>query len=99
MLSKIIIKKPLKTEKSMALAAKGVFTFLVDLNAAKNDIRKAIEKEFNVHVVSVKTIVTKGKVKNAGRKRRKIKNSDQKKALIKLKAGEKIDLFEAGGKK
>ena len=99
MLSKIIIKRPIKTEKSFDQAKNGVFTFLVDLEATKNDIKKAIEREFNVHVVSVKTVVMKGKVKTAGRKRKKVKKSDQKKAFIKLKEGEKIDLFEAGGTK
>jgi large subunit ribosomal protein L23 len=99
MLSKIILKKPVKSEKSFLGASRGVFTFIVDLEATKNDIKKAIEKEFNVHVVSVKTVVMKGKVKTAGRKRKKVEKSDQKKAFITLKEGEKIDLFEAGGTK
>lgn len=99
MLNKIILKKPIKTEKSFASAAKGVFTFLVDLKATKKDIKKAVEREFNVHVVSVKTAIMKGKVKNAGRKKMKIAGSDRKKAFVELKKDEKIDLFEAGGKK
>lgn len=91
-----ILIKPLITEKSMRDAQAGVFTFLVSKKASKNQIKRAIEKIFNVNVVSLRTSIKKGKVKLAGRLRKKTKTSDTKKVFIGLKTGQKIDLFEVG---
>ncbi|MBI3813289.1 MAG: 50S ribosomal protein L23 [Nitrospinae bacterium] len=66
--------------------------FHVDINANKRDIKKAVERIFNVNVVSINTINMMGKVKRFG----KIlgKRPDWKKAIVTLKEGEKIELLE-----
>ena len=51
-----IIKAPIITEKSSALAANNVITFSVDVRANKTQIKQAIESIFNVKVESVNTV-------------------------------------------
>jgi len=58
-----IIIKPVITEKSSYDAAYGKYTFEVAKTATKTDIRNAVEKLFNVKVVSVNTLKVEGKVK------------------------------------
>ena len=89
-----IIKKPLITEKTMALAQEGKFTFIIDKKANKKTAKKAIEKFFKVEVKKVWIIKVLGKKKRTGKKRRIIKKPDYKKAIVKLAEGQKIDLFE-----
>jgi large subunit ribosomal protein L23 len=90
----LIIKRPLITEKSMGLAQEGKFSFEVLKKANKYQIAQAIAKVFNVEVVGIVTSVIKGKEKRFGARRMPAKSSDSKKAIIKLKKGQKIDLFE-----
>ena len=68
------------------------YTFQVPLNANKVEIRKAVESIFNVKVEKVATIRVLGKTKRMGRTMGK--RSDYKKAIVTLKAGETIELFE-----
>lgn len=89
-----VLLKPLVTEKSMREAGAGKYTFIVARFARKQAIKKAIEKKFNVHIVSIMTSVVKGKTKRTGQKRIEIKSSPFKKATVGLKSGEKIGLFE-----
>ena len=86
--------KPLITEKSMQDAAKGRFTFAVDIAANKTKIAQEAKKTFGVDVVSVKTITMKGLNKRSGKKRMLTKSSPWKKAIIEVKSGQKIDLFD-----
>ena len=89
-----IIKRPFVTEKVMS-APKGEgnrYAFVVHLEADKKEIRSAIEKLFNVHVKKINTAIVRGKVKKVGRSMGK--RSNWKKALVELKAGEKIEMFE-----
>lgn len=94
-----ILKKPVITERSLADAQKGIFTFEVDKKVNKYQIKEAIEKSFKVHVVKVKSANFKGKKRLAGRKRMPVYDPDRKKAWVYLAKGEKIDLFETGDKK
>ncbi len=91
-----VIVKALITEKSMQLVGKNKFTFLVSLHANKNVIRKAIENAFSVHVVTIETVTIKGKTKRVGTRRSEVTIAPQKRAIVTLKAGEKIDIFELG---
>lgn len=77
-------------------ADSGKYGFLVNPKANKIQIKNAIEKKFDVHVVSVKTINHPGKTKSQFRKSGKFegKTARFKKAIITLKEGEKIELFE-----
>ena len=89
-----IIKKPLVTEKSMA--SRGVnpcYAFVVDRRAGKTQIRQAVEKLFGVHVLSVNTAVIPGKKRRVGRFTGM--RPTWKKAMVMLKEGEKIQVFEA----
>lgn len=85
-----IIKSPIITEKSTALAQKNVITFSVDVKANKTQIKQAIEKIFDVKVESVNTINVKPKKKRVGRYAGK--TNRVKKAIVKLAEGSSIEL-------
>jgi large subunit ribosomal protein L23 len=90
----LVIKKPVISEKSMRLAAIGQFTFVVDKLATKHQIAQVVENHFKVNVVKVATLKVKAKTKRFGKKRQEVKLSDYKKAIVTLKKGQKIDLFD-----
>ena len=92
-----ILIKPIITERSMMEASRGRFTFRVDLKANKQEIKNEVAKVFNVHPIDITTIVVKGKVKRSMKTRKTTKQSNWKKAVVSLKQGEKIDLFDVGG--
>jgi len=92
-----ILIRPIITERSLSDAAQGRFTFEVDITKNKVEVAKAVAAQFNVHPITVKTIIKKGTVKLNRKTRSKVKTADIKKAIVQLKAGEKIDLFEVGG--
>lgn len=89
-----VLKKGIISEKSLREAGKGFYTFTVVKKANKAQIKKAIEDQFKVNVTSIKTLNFKGKVKRAGRRRKEVRMPGFKKALVKLKKGQKIDIFE-----
>jgi len=68
------------------------FSFEVNPKANRIEIRRAVEKIFNVRVSEVRTMNVKGKVKQRGKITGKRK--DWKKAIVTLKPGERIDFFE-----
>lgn len=85
-----IIKRPLRTEKSVADGeATNSYHFEVDLRANKIQIKKAVEKFFSVQVLDVRTIVRKGKERRV--RFRLGRTKDWKKAVVKLKEGSTID--------
>ncbi len=85
-----IIKRPLRTEKSVADGeATNSYHFEVDLKANKIQIKKAVEKHFNVKVQDVRTIVRKGKARRV--RFRLGRTKDWKKAVVTLKEGSTID--------
>ena len=85
-----IIKAPIITEKSEALRSEGKYTFLVSEKANKIEIKEAIEKLFDVHVKTLKTITIKTKKKRVGRYTGLTNRG--KKAIVTLAEGETIDL-------
>lgn len=89
-----ILIKPIISEKSSQNAGKNIYTFKVGLKANKIEIKKAVEKTFNVKVLNINTVVVKGKVKRAGKRKLEVKKSSWKKATLMLKPEQKIDLFE-----
>ncbi len=94
MQSDLIVIKPIISEKSMVLAQNGIYTFEVAKQSNKHQIAEAVEKTFNVHVINVATSVIKGKEKRFGSKRTPKKMTDSKKAMLTVKKGEKIELFD-----
>lgn len=93
---------PRATEKAYALSTtKNVYVFNVPLTLNKNQIKEAIEKEFEVTVTGVRTIVQAGKVKRINKSRNPKRyvagtttQKDIKKAYVSLKEGDKIAIFE-----
>jgi large subunit ribosomal protein L23 len=92
-----ILIRPLITEKMTNLNTDlGKYGFVVNPKANKIEIAKAIEKKFDVHVVDVKTINHPGKTKTQFRKSGRFvgRTAKYKKAIVTLKEGETIELFE-----
>lgn len=87
-----VIKRPLVTEKSSLLQAQNQFCFAVDPRATKRDIAAAIQALFKVKVAQVATINVRGKQKRVGKNVGR--TSNWKKAIVTLKEGERITLFE-----
>lgn len=87
-----VIKRPLVTEKNSILAEKGVYVFEVNREANKEDIKKAVEKYFRVKVAAVNTSICRDRAKKT-RLGVSIPRT-WKKAMVRLRAGEKITLFE-----
>lgn len=92
-----VIIRPIITEASMKIVPGGKYSFVVARKADKTAIKKAVNKMFNVTVVSISTSVVKGKTKRVGPKRAEISQSVWKKAIVTVKKGEKIYVFEPGG--
>ncbi len=93
-----IIKKPLLSEKSYATIPDKKYTFVVDINANKIQIKQAVEEIFKVKVKRVNTLIVKGKVKtqNTRQGRSVGKTSDYKKAIVWLSTESKpIEFFES----
>ncbi|TDT70677.1 LSU ribosomal protein L23P [Hypnocyclicus thermotrophus] len=87
-----IIKKPVITEKSeLQRRENNVYTFIVDKRANKIEIRKAVESIFGVKVEEVNTLTVKPELKRYGM--RVYKTKFVKKAMVKVKDGDKINLF------
>jgi large subunit ribosomal protein L23 len=90
-----IIKKPVVSEKTLALIEKeSTYVFQVSKSAEKNQIKKMIKDLFKVDVVSVNTVLGHRSNKKTGRKRLRVTTDRTKKALVKIKAGQKIELFD-----
>lgn len=87
-----IIYRPIITEKGTENMTLGKYAFEVDLNANKSEIKKAVEELFKVHVVDVNTMRVSGKMRGLGRF--KGKRKDWKKAIVTLREGDTIPLFE-----
>lgn len=95
-MAKNIIIKPIITEKAEALSENmGQYSFIVDKRSNKVEIRKAVEKQFNVSVDSVNTINMPKKSKSRNTRSGVVKGaiSGYKKAIITLSEGENIDFF------
>lgn len=89
-----IVLAPVITEKTgTQIESNNTYTFRVSMGANKIEIKKAIERIFSVKVINVNTITMMGKPKRLGRYNGK--RPDWKKAIVTLRAGDKIADFEA----
>lgn len=86
-----IIRRVQVTEKGTALAAQNQFLLEVARAANKLEVRTAVEAQFGVHVRAVNTQVYKGQTRVL-RNRRTVRDGDWKRAIVTLRAGERIDL-------
>jgi large subunit ribosomal protein L23 len=87
-----VLRRPLVTEKNTALQAQGKYTFEVAGEANKEQIKRAVEKAFNVTVTRVNVIIMPGKEQRM--RGRLVLSPPWKKAIVTLKAGDKIEIFE-----
>lgn len=87
-----IVRRPLITEKATELQEEDKYVFEVARTANKVQVKSAVEKAFNVHVVDVNVVTVPGKTKRKGK--RQVPSSPWKKAIVSLKSGDKIAYFE-----
>ena len=87
-----VLRRPLVTEKSTALQGLNKYAFEIADGANKLMIKQAVEKAFKVTVTAVNIITVRGKEKRVGR--RQVAGSPWKKAVVTLKPGDKIQIFE-----
>ena len=88
-----IIKRPLDTEKLDRMRDReNKFAFEIDMKANKTEIKQAIEALFKVKVITIKTAIVRGKFRRIGRSEGQ--RSNWKKAIVTLKEGDAIQLFE-----
>lgn len=87
-----IILRPVITEKSTNLMEQNKYTFYVYPQANKIQIRQAVEQIFGVRVAEVHTLKVRGKKRRVGR--HEGRTPDRKKAIVTLKPGNKIEIFE-----
>ena len=90
--SSFLLVSPRVSEKAARLASKGTYVFNVPTSANKVEVRKAVEALYGVHVTDVRTVRGVGKI--VARARIAGRRNNWKKALVTLKAGEKLDLYE-----
>ncbi len=91
-----IIISPIITEKAMKASEGGKYSFVTALAATKTTIKQAVESMFKVNVVSIQTNIVKGRQKRTGTRRIEVTAQPWKKAMVQLKKGEKIGIFEPG---
>lgn len=90
-----LIKRPIITEKSLEATKLNRYTFEVNAKATKNQIKQAVTEQFNVDVIRVSTSIIKGVIKRTGRRRLPTMKPNIKKAIIEIKKGQTIKVFEA----
>lgn len=89
-----VIVRPMINEKSTAQReTHNQYVFEVAVKASKDDVKKAVEKYFNVKVAGVQTSITHGKTRRVGTTSGR--RSNWKKAIVTLQDGQSIDFFQA----
>ena len=90
-----IIKKVLITEKGSKLSVQNRYALEVAVEATTPQIAAAVEKKYGVHVLAVRTINVKGGLKYIRGTRRAVTEATYKKAIVTVKAGERIEEVNA----
>ncbi len=92
-----VIKRPIITEKSLSITKDNNYTFEVAKEATKNQIKAAVKQVFAVDAVAVRTITKQSVSKSSGRRRLPSKTAATKKAIVQIKEGQSIKVFETKG--
>ena len=87
-----VLRRPLITEKNTVLQAQGKYAFEVAVRATKPQIKQAVEKAFKVDVTAVNVMTVPGQRRRMGRGQ--VVSPSWKKAVVTLKPGDEIELFE-----
>ena len=89
---------PIMSEKAYASSLKGVYVFSVPLSLNKNEIKAAVEEQFGVSIVNIKTLVQSGKSIRFSRGKNRYPGTttrkDSKKAYVTLREGDSIKVFD-----
>ena len=95
---KLNMLEPRATEKTYAESFKRTYVFPIKKNVTKQEIAKQVEKEFNVTVVSVRTLIRNGKKTKYSKGKHQYPGithrQDKKFAYVTLKEGDSIKVFE-----
>ncbi len=89
-----VLRKPRITEKAYSMNAENRYVFEVSADASKPQIKRAVESVYGVHVVSVNTVNLPSRTRRFGRAMGR--KSGVKKAMVEIKEGESLALFQAG---
>ncbi len=87
-----VLRYPLITEKNTLLQSQGKYAFEVAREANKHQVREAVEVTFKVRVARVNIMTVPGKQHRVGRQQ--VLSPSWKKAIVTLKSGDNIELFE-----
>ena len=87
-----IVRRVILSEKGSKLSALNQYFLEVDSKATKPEIKKAVETVFGVHVLKVRTANMKGALRYVRGTRRQVRESTWKKAIVTVRAGERIEL-------
>jgi len=87
-----VLTRPLITEKNSTLQSQNKYAFEVAGGANKPQVKQAVEKAFKVKVNTVNMITVPGKMRRVGRQI--VLTKSWKKAIVTLKPGDKIEIFE-----
>jgi len=88
-----VIRRPIITEKAnIDKDRRNSYHFEVPLKVGRQEIREAVEAVFQVKVEAVRTAIVRGKAKRVGK--HVGRRPDWKKAIVTLREGDSIDLFE-----
>ena len=90
-MNKFLIKYPWISEKATAMSTLGKYVFLVDAQANSPEIKKVLEAHYKVHIVRVQVVNMKPKRRRLGRSVGV--KPGYKKAIVTLRAGEKLDVL------
>ena len=95
---KLNLLEPRATEKSYLEQTNRIYVFPVELSSSKQEIAKMVEKEFNVTVTDVKTLIRKGKKTKYSKGKHAYPGithrQDKKYAYVRLKKGDSIKVFD-----
>lgn len=93
-----ILKRPIITEKTADYAEKGLpkYGFEVDMSANKGQVKREVERVYEVEVANVCTMIVRGKSRSRSTKKGIIrgKSPNYKKAIVTLKEGSEIDFYK-----
>jgi large subunit ribosomal protein L23 len=88
-----VLVRPIMTEKSVIAGESGQYTFEVDSRANKMQVKDAVQTIFKVTVLDVNMVVMPAKLARRG-KREILRKGKWKKAVVSLKSGDRIQMFE-----
>ena len=89
-----VLIRPVVSEKTTGLMDNNTYVFIVDPRATKVDVRNAVEQAFNVKGTNVNTLNRKGKSTRNRRTGVVGTRPSTKRAIVTLKQGDSINLFE-----